>query len=143
MKKSMILATGIVLSSSLAMACLGGGSLQIIDQATKSAVATYNIRTGDMVARSRSFDVLKVQIAGEKKSNLCVDSQCEELKDIKVAKDIIVTYRQQMSGDRQSVTIKNVMIGSNAPVSRGMPVAEPAVEIRIDDSVIGGCAKSN
>lgn len=143
MKKSMLLATGILLSSSLAMACLGGGSMQIIDAATKSAVATYDIRTGNMVARSRSFDVLKVQIAGEQKSNLCVDSLCEELKDVKVALDIIVTYRQQMSGDRQTVTIKNVMIGSNAPVTRGMiPKAEP-VEIRIDDQVIGGCSKSN
>ena len=143
MKKSILLATGTLLSSSLAMACLGGGSLQIIDQVTKSAVATYDIRTGDMVARSRSFDVLKVQIAGQKKSNLCVDSQCEELKDLKVATDIVVTYRQQMSGDRQTVTIKNVMIGSNAPVARRMtPKAEP-VEIKIDDQVIGGCAKSN
>lgn len=144
MKKSMLLVTtGILLSSSFTMACLGGGSLQIIDAATKSAIATYDIRTGDMVARSRSFDVLKVQIAGVKKSNLCVDSQCEELKDLKVASDITVTYRQQMSGERQTVTIKNVMIGSNAPVSRGLiPKAEP-VEIRIDDQVIGGCSKSN
>lgn len=144
MKKSILLVTGILLSSSLAMACMGGGTLQIIDAATKSAVATYDIRTGDMVARSRSFDVLKVQIAGQKKSNLCVDSQCEELKDLKEASDIMVTYRQQMSGDRQTVTIKNVMIGSNAPVSRGMiPKAAPAVEIRIDDQIIGGCSKSN
>lgn len=143
MKKSVLLATGILLSSSIAMACLGGGSLQIIDQATKSAVATYDIRTGDMVARSRSFDVLKVQIAGEKKSNLCVDSQCEELKDIKVAKDITVTYRQQMSDVRQTVTIKNVLIGSNAPVARGMIIKTEPVEIRTDDQVIGGCTKSN
>ena len=97
-----------------------------------------------MVARSRSFEVIKVQIADQKKSNLCVDSQCEELKDLKVAKDIIVTYRQQMSGDRKTVTIKNVMIGSNAPVTRGMiPKDLAPAEIKMDDHIIGGCAKSN
>ena len=143
MKKSLLLATGLVLCSSIAMACLGGGTLQVVDTATQSAVATYDIRTGNMVARSRSFDVLKVQVVGEKKSNLCVDSQCEELKDLKEPKDIVVTYRGQMNGERKSVTIKNVMIGSNAPVTRGLIPATPAVEIRIDDQVIGGCAKSN
>ena len=144
MKKTLLLASGILLSSSLAMACLGGGSLQVLDSATQSAVATYDIRTGDMVARSRSFEVIKVQIADQKKSNLCVDSQCEELKDLKVAKDIIVTYRQQMSGDRKTVTIKNVMIGSKAPVTRGMiPKDLAPAEIKMDDHIIGGCAKSN
>lgn len=143
MKKALILASGIIMSSSLAMACLGGNLLQIIDSATTSAVATYDIRTGDMVARSRSFDVLKVQVAGKKKTNLCVDSQCDELQDIREATDIVVTYRHQMSNERKSVTIKNVVIGSTASTARGMLNAAASGEIRMDDTVIGGCTKSN
>ncbi len=127
-KKSLALSLVSVLLTSTAQACLGGSWLQITS-GSKTVVATYDITSGRMLAINRSYAVNKISEIissgpeGMQLRDMCADGQCRQIDDIN-NKDILVNYSRYDLKQRRTVKsvkiIKNVTIGANAPVKRGM-----------------------
>jgi hypothetical protein len=148
MKKNIFALATVILATSLSNACPGGNLLQIVDKASGVAVASYDIASGDMVSRSKSHRIVKVVDAQNKKTSLCVDAACEELKDM-TNTDILVTYAQTMSSQRMTVTIRNVSIGADTPIAkgikpRGMPQPDAEIVREISDKTqVFSCSNKN
>lgn len=121
MKNLLLPVLALMLSSSLASACIGGGMIQVIDKddaGVETVVANYDNHTGKMTSRNRSIQITSVKINRIKNSNLCVDAGCSQLKEVE-NKNIKFSY-ENMEGVENSVVIRNVTISANAPRPRGM-----------------------